>query len=288
MKGIFTFISLLFIASQIFAQSHPSGKQSKTYSSEIISDSFEFGYGNWNDGGADCEISMGNSSSGVYGIKLKDNSGIESSVYSNPLDLCEKESVNIKFKLRSYSMELNEKLLLEISLDGGKTFEIVEEWLSGKQFENEKFIQVSQKIAYDFTDETVFRFRCEASSNKDHIYLDEIEIHEGKKSTGSNFVFLSENITTSQINFNSSEETIDIFPNPARDFFSLNLTAVEGQSGTIEIYNLVGAKLSRSIFKENHSNIIDVPIEYLENGYYSVCVKSSSNKLHVMRLMVSR
>ncbi len=260
--------------------------QSRSTTKEIISDSFEFGMGNWYDGGVDCEISKNLSSSGVYSIRLKGNSGQESSIYSRALNLEDKEEVKISFNYHSQSMELGEQLSLEISVDGGTSFETIRQWVSAKEFNDAEFRYKTLNVEYDFSKETVFRFRCIGSNFKDQIFLDEIEIKEVVKI--AEMPFIGEEIALSQSSFNNDSDNIKIFPNPARDFFSLNLSNLEGQEGSIEIYNLIGSKLSRSIFKSDHPKIIDIPIDYLENGYYSVCVKTDAKKLHVLRLMVSR
>lgn len=282
MKGILNTIVLLLLSFQIFAQS-------KVINNEIISDSFENGFGNWNDGGLDCSISASLSSSGVYSVRLKDNSEQASSIYSNAMKLEGVDEVTFNFKYHCYSMEINESFMLEISTDGGETFKILEQYVSGIDFENQKFYKETISIKYKFTNATIFRIRCEASSNNDHVYLDQIELFEGKKSTSSNKIILTEELKpSSKKDDNASSEPIKIFPNPANDILSIDLSLIEGQKGSIEIYNLVGSKLSRTIFKENHARIIEFPIDYLENGYYSVCVRSSQDKLHVLRLMVSR
>lgn len=282
MKGILSTVVFIFLSIQIFAQS-------KAINNEIISDSFENGFGNWNDGGIDCSISADLSSSGVYSVRLKDNSIQGSSIYSNPIKLEGIEHVTFNFKYHCYSMEINESFMLEISTDGGNTFKIIEQFVSGIDFENEKFYSETVSIKYEFTNTTIFRLRCEASSNNDHVYLDQIELFNGKHNTGYQKVLVTGSLKPSENTAdNSSSEPIKIFPNPANDIVTINLSTVEGQAGSIEIYNLVGSKLSRRVFKEDHPKLIELPIDYLENGYYSVCIRTSKNRLHVMRLMVSR
>lgn len=281
MKGILNTFLLLFLSIQVFAQS-------KSINNEIFFDSFENGFGNWNDGGVDCSISTGQSSSGVYSVKLKDNSQHGSSIYSNPIQLEGVKNVTFNFKYHCYSMEINESFMLEISTDGGTTFKIFEQWVSGIDFENNQFYSETVSIKYKFSKNTVFRIRCEASSNNDHVYLDQIEIIEGHQNTSYNKIILTESLKPKESQNDSSTESIKIFPNPAGDFVTVDLSSIEGQYGNIEIYNLVGSKLSRTVFKEDHPNLMELPINYLENGYYSVCIRTNKQRLHVMRLMVSR
>ena len=246
--------------------------------------------GNWIDGGSDCKISRGHPSSGVYCILLKDNSNTASSVYTKNLKLSGVEEISLSFKYHAYSMEENEDFLLEISIDGGKHFDIYENWVSGLDFENNEYHSERLNIQYNFTDETVLRFRCDASSNNDQVFLDQIELFEGAATTQSEIITIN---NTKVINLkpeidHSKREAIKLFPNPASDYFSINLRAARGVAGTIEIYNLVGSKLSTTIFRADHSDVVSYPIDYLENGYYSVCVRTENDKLHVLRLMISK
>ena len=283
-KGVTSTILLFLVLSiQTFAQS-------KVTNNEITSDSFENGFGNWNDGGIDCAISSDHSSSGIYSVKLKDNSQQASSIYSNPMQLKGIDLVTINFKFHCYSMEINESFVLEISTDGGKTFKIYEQYVSGIDFENDQFYSKSLVVKYEFSNTTIFRFRCLASSNNDHVYLDQIEVLEGKENYAYKKIILTDPLksTTNNKEDNSSTEIIKLFPNPASNVVSIDLSTAEGKKGSIEIYNLLGSKLSRTIFKENHPKIMELPVDYLENGYYSVCVKTNNDRLHVMRLMVSR
>lgn len=279
----FTFIFIFTLFSyHIFAQSISSNNQ-------IISDSFEYGYGNWNDGGSDCKISSNHASSGVYSVKLKDNSDDASSLYSDPLNLEKIKKISFSFNFYTFSMEEKENFLLEISTNGGKDYQVYQKWISGVDFQNYTSTSESLIINYDFSNNTVFRLRCNGSSNNDHVYIDQIEIVEGIKKSEAQITVLKDtktiNITT--VRDKSTTEAIKIYPNPASEHVTLDLKAISGMAGTVEIYNLVGSKLSRSIFREDHRNSHVLPIDYLENGYYSVCVRTTDNRLHVMRLLVS-
>lgn len=282
MKGIKTIFLLLF-SIQLSAQ---NGNLNK----EIITDSFEAGFGNWNPGGSDCSISEGHPTSGVYCIKIKDDSDHASSVYSDQINLNGIREINLSFKYHAFSMEKNEDFLLEVSTDGGQHFDILENWVSGLDFENEKYYSERLNVKYNFTNQTVFRFRCDGSSNNDQVFIDEIELHEGSTDAQSEIIIVDNKpvLNLTPVIDKSKVETIKMYPNPASDYVSINLRAVHGLKGSIEIYNLVGSKLSRTVFKEDHPEVMNFPIDYLENGYYSVCVRTNDDKLHVMRLMVSK
>ncbi len=141
---------------------------------------FENGWDLWNDGGSDCaRVLSDNSSSGNYSARLRDNSGTASSVYTDNLAMAAAESIMVEFSFYPYSMETNEDFFLEISVNGGSSYSIVEDWKSGTDFSNNNYYQESINITgYAFSNNTRIRFRCDASSNADQVFIDDVYIHK--------------------------------------------------------------------------------------------------------------
>ena len=66
-----------------------------------------------------------------------------------------------------------EDFWLQISTDGGSSFTTVEEWNLNDEFVNDHFYTDSVTITgHTLTDQTQIRFRCDASGNKDDVYID--------------------------------------------------------------------------------------------------------------------
>jgi len=61
-------------------------------------------------------------------------------------------------------------------MDGGASFTTIEEWNLSDEFENDVRVFESVTIPGPFTASTQLRFRCDASSNNDYIFLDDISI----------------------------------------------------------------------------------------------------------------
>ncbi len=278
MKANFTILALL-LSIPIIAQQPEVNQQ-------ITEDSFEFGFGNWNDGGTDCDIVSEHASSGAFSVRLKDNKQQGSSLFSNNIDLSGEEEITFGFSFYTQGFAEDENFFFEISVDGGNSFEIYQEWIAFQDFKNEERETEIIEVSYPFSEKTVFRIRNNGSSNQDQLFIDQIKIDRGYKQsfvTQANKV-----IELIPVRSKSNIEPIKIFPNPANDYFSINLKAVSGLQGIIEIFNLSGSKLSRTIFKKDHPDVLEFPCDYLEDGYYSICVRTKEEKLHVLRLMVSR
>ncbi len=140
---------------------------------------FENGWGIWKDGGEDAdrnyEPGQGAGASN-YCVRLRDNSLIESSIYTYNLPFEGYTSVKVDFEFIALSMESGEGFYLEYSPNGGNTWVIINRWTSGEDFINHKFYTVNVTINTMFTNRTKFRFRCDASTNSDVIFLDNIRI----------------------------------------------------------------------------------------------------------------
>jgi len=142
------------------------------------SESFETGLGLWNDGGSDAFIGLyAESTSGIRSVRLRDNSGINSSIYTNSLNLATAGSLLVKFNFFPSSMESGEDLILEVSNDSGSNFIQVRNWVSGTDFQNDVPQVVSEEIPANLLSAaTIVRIRCDASSNYDRIYLDDLQL----------------------------------------------------------------------------------------------------------------
>ena len=131
----------------------------------------------WNDGGSDCARIASYPNTGVYSIRLRDNSGSSSSLISKSYNLSSATMVNLSFSYYPISMEYNEDFFLEVSTNGGNSYEIIDSWVSGIDFSNNQRYHESLTISSNFSEPNVmFRFRCDASNDTDFIYLDDIII----------------------------------------------------------------------------------------------------------------
>jgi hypothetical protein len=153
--------------------------------SAIAVDGFESGFGIWNDGGGDCTRVTSFPNTGSYSIRIRDNSGSASSLFSDPIDLSLASQVNISFSFVANSMENGEDFFLEVSTNGGGSYVLYQEWNSGIEFSNNVRYNESVEITgISFTSNTVIRFRCDATANGDQIYLDDIVIDSCEGSSG--------------------------------------------------------------------------------------------------------
>lgn len=142
------------------------------------SNDLESGLGIWIDGGDDAHLSPRAefANSGTNSILLKDNT--ETSVVTTPaFDLSGVDEFDITFNFIATGFNSSqEDFWLQISTDGGLTFNTVEDWVFNEDFDNNTREFVETTVMGPFSDETMLRFRCDATGNNDKVYLDDIEI----------------------------------------------------------------------------------------------------------------
>jgi len=191
-------------------------------------ENFESGWGIWNDGGSDARRSINDAQyaySGSYCIRLRDDSST-SITSTDDLDLNAADEVNITFTYITVSMDnANEDFFLEVSTDGGVSYSFVEEWNLGDEFQNNVREFDSVNIPGPFTSTTRFRFRCDASTNGDRVYLDDIEI-ESCSTEG-----LVEPVTASSIVEDNLE--VNVYPNPLEPGNLLNVNILSSDENVV-------------------------------------------------------
>jgi len=72
-------------------------------------------------------------------------------------------------------------------VDGGKSFNLQENWVQGIDFNNEILYSESINIALNFGVQTIFRLNCNASNNQDKLYIDEVQINSCVSQKGMAF-----------------------------------------------------------------------------------------------------
>lgn len=259
---------------------------------KIVESDFENGWGIWMDGGVDCRRSIQDkdfANSGDYCIRLRDNS--ESSIMtSENFDLTFFEKVTVGFSFYARSMnELTDDFWLQISRDGGNTFELVEEWNFGDEFINDKRYHEMVEILGPFSDQTQFRFRCDAKDDQDWVYLDDVNFR-GCKIPVNDMIFTNQDvgevILESEEDENEFLTHINLYPNPAYETLNVSFYAKEESDTRIKIFDFSGKVIfSEKLFFEKDKHSFQVDVSQFETGIY-VLSFFSKNKMHRKRFII--
>lgn len=204
--------------------------------------SFEAGWGIWNDGGSDCRRSANDAAyaNGTYCVRLRDNTSTSTMTTDN-LDLTGYDELTVSFSYLARSMENLEDFWLQISTNGGGSYTTVEEWNRGDEFENNIREAGSAVIAGPFSTNTRLRFRCDASGNSDWVYIDDVFIDGCANGTRVALTIGEETNETARGPVVSTPKAAEkvalagftLFPNPTSDI--LNVSFDLQKAGEVEV-----------------------------------------------------
>ena len=254
---------------------------------------FDQSWGIWNDGGADCRRNPNDAPFAVSGnrcVRLADNTNT-SVMTTNSLDLSGYNELSVNFSFIAEGTDLEEDFWLQISTDGGISFTTLKTWTNGSEFINSQRVNNGVIIQGPFTSNCMLRFRCDASSNSDRIYIDDVEILGCIGATNSLTIdqqTLGEVSTIHEENKNrslSDEAQMEIYPNPFVEQINLIINGIEsGLNADVIITNLQG----KIVFKEVKGVIngqIHLDNLNLNSGAYLIQV--TIGNLHFTRQIIA-
>lgn len=260
---------------------------------KIVETTFEDGWGIWEDGGEDCRRSIEDqafANSGKFCVRLRDNT--ESSMMtSENFDLTFFETVTIGFSFYAKSMsELTDDFWLQVSRDGGNTFEMVEEWNFGDEFINDQRYQEEVEILGPFSNQTQFRFRCDAKDDQDWVYLDDVNF-KGCKIVMSDFITVNERYEGATVVENQDDENgflthLNLYPNPASEILNVSFYVEENADIRIKVLDFSGKVIfTKKQFFEKDKHSFQLEVSELEAGMYFVSF-FSKDKMYSEKFMI--
>lgn len=160
----------------------------------------------------------------------------------------------------------------------------VEEWNRGDEFENLERNNDSVIIPGPFTSNTRLRFRCDASSDADWVYLDDIIIRgcsAGNDLTApesTNVLVISDKIGEKNAEEPELEDIItqvNIFPNPAIGLLNVNFTTLDDMQTNLFVTDLNGRILQQqNVEVLKGEQTISLNISHLPGGFYTIQLAS--------------
>ncbi|MEL6924054.1 MAG: zinc-dependent metalloprotease, partial [Bacteroidota bacterium] len=251
------------------------------------SENFENGFGIWNDGGSDC-ARINNSSiatSGSFSVRLRDNS-VTSVVTTDDLDLSSAISLTVSFNYEALSMENGEDFWLQISTNGGASYSTVEDWVRGIDFDNGEAISESVTVTGPFSANTRVRFRNDASSNSDYIYIDDVQL-SANCGAGQPMTDLNQPFGKS-INERAKAQIVNLYPNPTRDRLVVQYNLAKAETVQLIVTDFTGKTLQEhQVDALEGSQRFELNASDLNSGFYFVHLVSGDQRT-VKKFIVAR
>jgi len=252
---------------------------------------FDSGWSIWNDGGSDCvrSTSAANASSGTRSARLRDNTNSSVTTTDN-LNLSAYDDITVDFGFRAVSMENNEDFWLQISTNGGASYATVASYARGTDFANNTFYTESVAIAGPFTSNTRLRFRCDASSNADYVYIDDVNISGCLNAASAAPIDGTSTLQHADkaIDLASSNVDLTLYPNPTSDLLNLSLETESIATLNIIIIDMQGRTVTTEVMQSKQgANTFMLDTSALKEGTYMLYV-TSDNFTSTERFVVSR
>lgn len=225
---------------------------------EIAAYYFETGFQGWSDGGSDCArvLSSANSYEGSYSIRLRDNTSSSNSA-SPVLNLTGNSQVSIEFHTKSLSFSNGEDFFVEFY--NGSTYQIIGQYVAGTHFSNGSFFTdniVLDAGSYNFNANNRIRIRCDASTNSDLLYFDQVIISGDNVSNAPITIpSVREGNLSIKDYSRAVAEDIKLYPNPTKSH--LNIEILDRVFEEILIYTANG-QLVRKINPNEDGLQVDV------------------------------
>ena len=241
----------------------------------VLSQSFfESGWDGWADGGSDASRYSGSRSyEGSYSIRLRDNSGVASSMTSPSYDITSYDSVEVNFYFYVYSMENGEDFWLRYY--DGSSWQTIATWTRGVEIQNNNFYQWTVTLdasQFNFAANSQFRFQCDASGNNDQIYIDQVTI---SGITGSRAQEEKKDSFSLIRSLNTDLESFTLYPNPVNgDFLQIALNDEEQEEVSYRIVSLLGQVLQTGKIQDSR-----VQLGNLTSGVYLIELTVDNEKV---------
>lgn len=252
----------------------------------IDSNDLESGWGIWTDGGVDCNRSTdaAHAYSGTRAIRLRDDSGVRSSTTTNDLDLTGYDEVTIDFTFITSGMIDGQDFWLQYATSN--SYSTAATYVTGGSYSNETFYTESVVISGPFSANTSFRFRCDAATNSNQVFLDDIVIsgcRNGAEARLANPIIAEEAKLIDQ-----TLSDVNLYPNPTSDILNVSMELSQAAKVEMMILDATGKTvLVRTLNQNEGTNKFSFNMYDLPSGLYLMNVISGKERI-TKRFIIQR
>ncbi len=246
----------------------------------ITYDDFESGWGNYQDGGNDCRRYTGGTYAweGSDALNIQDNSGVASSFYhASGQDVSGFVDLEVEFYFVAVSMD-NSNEDFWVQYYDGSTWHTVATFARNTDFDNGVFYSATVGIpaSYNYPSDAKLRFMCDASGNRDDVYIDAITFRGltagGSSAGGVNLAALPRTVPLPR-------ETVGLdqnHPNPFNPVTTIKFSLEASASVTMHIFDITGRKVATLAdgYFEAGDHSLTWNADHLASGTYFYRIKA--------------
>jgi len=226
---------------------------------------------------------------------------------SPTFDISGYSTIDIDFSFYPKSMENNEDFWVRYY--DGNSWQTIATFTRGVDFNNNIFYTTNvsiNNVDYNFPTNAQFRFQCDASGNKDYIYIDavtltadadnnsalmasnDVELH----SIENQFDKVEDHSTDTNIEevivedkFNTVSTLVSVYPNPANSYINIDLGSTDSQIIQMGIVDIMGREVM-PVSTDSNFQIIQKDISHLANGLYFLRVLKSKKEVQMIKFYI--
>jgi len=227
---------------------------------------FEGGWGDWIDGGSDCQYYSGlYSPEGSSSVRIRDNSGVRSSMTLNGQDLSAHTTFSFRFLFQGVGMNNGEDFWLMVR-DGNGSWNMAAQYIFGVDVVTGTVYEATvtfNTANFNNSNNISFRLQNDASSNNDQVYIDCVVITGDPASN-----LMEEGVVPIQTRdmgdeFGGSDyEELTLAPVPAKTYLNVAMSGLS-QESTYSIYSVLGQKVQQGLVGDG-----SIDVKALPSGIY--------------------
>jgi len=240
---------------------------------------FQSDFDGWIDGGTDCALSQEHTPTGDLSVRLRDDSGLGSSLRSPILKENKGKNTTVSFSYYANSMEDGEQLVVELINTDTDQATLISSITSGHDMVFNEWTNMEYQLDVSSPAQRL-QFRSHASDNGDQVYIDNVvfsrcRVQEHTSDLPHQQLEAEDNTTSEDEEGNSAFFTdinVNFYPSPTDQYLNVKMESKPSNQAnlTYAIMDLDGNLIAtyNAIDVRDHGGVIDV--SELPNGVHLV------------------
>nr|MCU0347630.1 T9SS type A sorting domain-containing protein [Saprospiraceae bacterium] len=187
--------------------------------------------------------------------------------------------VTVTFSYITTGFANGEDFWLQRSTNGGVSYTTIGTWVAGTNFSNNVRGTGTVTLNGPFTSNTRFRLRCDASTDSDNVYIDDIVITGCLNFTGNQE---EERMVNDGNSANTAAETLFAYPNPTQEVLNVEFSQSEN-AATLIISDMLGRAIQQQKVASNGTGLQQVALDVrnLQAGSYLLLIFDGKERRHL-------
>jgi hypothetical protein len=217
---------------------------------------------------------------GSHLLRLRGNSstGFVSTI-PTPAESCSK--MKITFDYAGFAMtSANDKLMVQVSTNGGSNFTTLRELIYGVDFQNGIPAVLNLTYLGPFSANFILRIRSATTAGGKDFFIDNIRIFACIESSAAAIIPFQE-IETESVEVNQRiEPEMQVYPNPSSTDLNILIKDLPQQTAHYTFINGAGQMVDSGVLSLSESQSYhNIPVTHLAEGLYTLLVYAGNSKL---------